>query len=139
MKLADSQKEIIKTEVEITAVRSSGPGGQNVNKVSSKIELRYKPSSTQAFCGEQLVLLNEQLTAHLTAEGYLIITAQESRSQIQNRESAINKLFALIEKTLTVKRKRISTKPTFASVTKRLDKKRQHSIKKAFRKKNNWE
>lgn len=139
MKLTDNQKDILKTEVEITAVRSSGPGGQNVNKVSSKIELRYKPLNTQAFSGEQLALLNERLMPILTTDGYLIITAQESRSQVQNRELALNKFFALIEKSLTVKRKRIDTKPTFTSIVKRLDKKRQHSIKKALRKKNNWE
>ena len=80
------------------ASRSSGPGGQNVNKVNSRIELRFNISGSAILTEEQKQVLLEKLGTKLTTEGDLLITSQESRSQLMNKEACIRKLYALLEK-----------------------------------------
>jgi ribosome-associated protein len=135
MHLNDIQKENLQKEVTISAVRSSGPGGQNVNKVSTKIELRWNIAQSQVFTLEQTAVLLEKLGETLTRESELIIVSQEHRSQLKNKEEAFNKFFKLLAKTLTPRKKRKPTQPTLASKQKRVESKKITGEKKALRSK----
>jgi len=118
----------------ISASRSSGPGGQNVNKVSSKIDLRFNVSASSLLDEEEKELILQKLTARINNEGELIIVSQSERSQLQNKELAIEKFYDLIEKALKPVRKRKPTKPSYASKMLRLEHKKLLSKKKANRK-----
>ena len=124
-------------EIEITAVRSSGPGGQNVNKVSSAIHLRFdiQKSSLPKIYKLRLLKLKDK---RVTKDGIIIIKVQQERSQRQNREIAVERLKKLIKKVLITRKKRIPTKPTKSSQEKRLDSKTKHSQKKRLRGKVNY-
>jgi len=122
-------------ELEFTTSRSSGPGGQNVNKVSTKIILRWNVLHSTLITDEQKVLLLNKLSSQLTREGELIINSQESRSQLQNKETAVEKLDALLRKALTKPKARKATKPSYTSKVKRVDNKKRHAEKKQWRKK----
>ncbi len=122
-------------ELEFTTSRSSGPGGQNVNKVSTKIILRWNVLHSTIITDEQKVLLLNKLSSQLTREGELIINSQESRSQLQNKETAVEKLDTLLRKALTKPKARKATKPSYTSKLKRVDNKKRHAEKKQWRKK----
>ena len=112
--------------------RASGPGGQNVNKVSTAAELRFDVAG--AFLPEDLKARLRSLAGRqLTQEGVLIINAQETRSQERNREIAIQKLVELLRKAAHRPKRRIATKPSRASKTRRLDAKSKHSQTKKLR------
>ena len=119
-------------EVTWSAMRASGPGGQNVNKVSTAVELRFD-------VGKALLPddLKERLRPiagrQLTQDGVLVITAQETRSQERNREIALQKLVDLLRKAAHRPKRRIATKPTRASKTRRLDSKSKHARTKRLR------
>lgn len=113
-------------------VRASGPGGQNVNKVSTAAELRFDVA--KAFLPEDLKFrLRNVAGRQLTQDGVLVITAQETRSQERNREIALQKLVELLRKAAHRPKRRIATKPTRASKTRRLDAKSKHSQTKKLR------
>jgi ribosome-associated protein len=118
----------------ISASRSSGPGGQNVNKVSSKIDLRFNVSASSLLDEEEKEIVLQKLTARINNEGELIIVSQSERSQLQNKELAIEKFYTLIEAALKPVRKRKPTKPSYASKMLRLEHKKLLSKKKANRK-----
>ena len=118
----------------ISASRSSGPGGQNVNKVSSKIDLRFNVSASSLLDEEEKEIIFQKLTARINNEGELIIVSQSERSQLQNKELAIEKFYTLIETALKPVRKRKPTKPSYASKMLRLEHKKLLSKKKANRK-----
>ena len=118
-------------EVEIHAIRAQGAGGQNVNKVSSAIHLRFdiKASSLPLFYKERLLAMKD---SRVTKDGELIIKSQQSRTQAQNRETAIERLVEIIRSAIKTLPPRKPTKPTRSSQRKRLDSKTKHAqIKKA--------
>ena len=106
------------------ASRSSGPGGQNVNKVNSKIELRFNIQNSSILTDDQKEILLSKLSTKISSDGFLIVISQRDRSQLVNKEDAIRKLYELIEKALRPVKRRKSTRPTRSSVEKRLEGKR---------------
>ena len=127
--------EVIKKELLFKAVRSSGAGGQHVNKISSKIELSFSLQDSNGLSIREKELLLRKLNKKLTKEGILILTCQESRSQHKNKELVITRLFQLLSQNLIQEKKRRNTKPTRASVIKKAKNKQFHSAKKQLRKK----
>ena len=116
------------------ASRSSGPGGQNVNKVSSKVELRFHIANSVLLNDEEKTIIAEKLINKINNLGELILVSQTERSQLQNKEKVIEKFYLLINKALTPRKKRINTKPTKSSIEKRLESKRVQARIKANRK-----
>lgn len=115
--------------------RSSGPGGQNVNKVNSRVELRFNIINCDLLSENEKEIILEKLANKINNENELIIVRQTERSQLQNKDKAIEAFYTLLEKALTPKKKRIKSKPSKASIQKRLDEKKKNSEKKILRKK----
>jgi ribosome-associated protein len=119
-------------EVEFNAIRAQGPGGQNVNKVSSAVHLRFdiaRSSLTDAI-KERLLASHDQ---RISKEGVIILKAQQSRSQEQNRNEGLQRLQAIIDKAAVLPNIRRATRPTRSSQRKRLDSKSSHGIQKVLR------
>lgn len=125
---------IPESELEISAIRAQGAGGQHVNKVSSAIHLRFdvKASSLPASCKQALLKMQDQ---RLTKEGVIIIKSQQYRSQEMNREQACLRLKEMILCAIKRPKKRVATKPTRGSQQRRMDSKTKHGRNKALRKK----
>ena len=121
-------------EIRIDFVRSSGPGGQNVNKTSTKAQLRWSLFSSTAFTDEQKQLIAQKLMHRLTQDGDVAIDVSEERSQLQNKERAVAMLHELVHEALTPKVPRLSTRPPRAAKQARLDSKRQRGSLKQSRK-----
>ncbi len=130
----DAVVAVIVSELDFEFVRSSGVGGQNVNKVNSKAVMRWNLNASR-LVDPVRSLLFAKLGSRLTQDGDLLMTSDESRDQPANKNRCIEKLEALIRESLRVERKRIKTKPTKSSKRKRLDGKRIHKDKKSGRKK----
>lgn len=134
MRIAALKTRNFENEFVFLASRSSGPGGQHVNKVSSKVELRFNIPASDMLSKEEKELLLEKLSGKVNNEGDLIITSQTSRSQQKNKTDTIEKFYTLLAKALTPPRKRIKTKPPKSTDRKRLEEKRKQSNKKEKRK-----
>lgn len=118
-------------ELSESFVRSTGPGGQNVNKLSTKVELRWTPASSSAFSEAQREYLVQRLAHRIIESGELIISSDEHRTQGRNRDEARKKLAEIVRKALVRPKKRRPTKPSRASIKRRLEgKKRRSSTKK---------
>lgn len=111
-------------EFEFATSRSSGPGGQNVNKVNSKVELRFDIPKSELLTAEQKEILQQKLASKITADGVLCITSQRDRSQLANKEDVVSKFYELLRKALKPVKPRKKTKPSKSSVEKRLSSKR---------------
>jgi len=121
-------------EIKFNFSRSSGPGGQNVNKVNTKVELRFNIDQSLVLSEDQKEIIKLKLTSKINQDGDLIVISQEKRSQIQNKQLAIEKFYKLINKALTRRKRRLRTRATQASKEKRLKNKKELSEKKSRRK-----
>lgn len=128
-------KAALLNELTFKATRSSGAGGQHVNKVSSKIELIFNLIESSVFNEEQKERLQDKLQTRLTKEGVLMLQCDESRSQHSNKDLVIKRFFELIETSLIIPKKRIQTNIPRAVIKKRLKSKRNLSDKKLLRRK----
>ncbi len=131
----DELEEEIRANSWFKTSRSSGSGGQHVNKVETKVELIFDLASCDLFTEKELALLYAALESYIHADELIHITCQESRSQTRNKHIAIQRLYELIEKGRVPKKKRVATKPTRASKEKRIKSKKYRSEVKANRKK----
>lgn len=126
--------DIPPSDIELAAMRAQGAGGQNVNKVSSAIHLRFDiPNSTLSdFCKSRLLALGDK---RITNEGVLIIKAQTFRTQEQNRDDALQRLRDIILDAIKIEKPRHATRPTFSSKQRRMDEKTQRGVIKSARQK----
>jgi ribosome-associated protein len=131
-------KEALIKELQFKAVRSSGAGGQHVNKVSSKIELAFNVSSSLDLTEPEKEKIYLKLASRLTKENVLLLQCDESRSQHKNKELVIKRFLHLIENALKVSKKRKRTKPSKSSIEKRLKSKKKAAEKKLNRNKPKW-
>ena len=126
-------KDQLLTELQFKAIRSSGPGGQHANKVSSKVELSFHIETSAGLTERQKKRVLLKLGNKLSKEGLLILQCDESRSQHKNKESVIKRFLKLIEKSLVVPKARKKSRPTKSSIEKRLKGKKIASLKKQNR------
>ena len=119
-------------EITYRAVRGSGPGGQHVNKTSTKVELRWHLMDSPSFSESEKMRLTAKLAARLTTDGELVLSDHSTRSQSRNREIVTARFYELLQLALKPQKRRRKTKPTNASKRKRLDgKKRRGEVKKS--------
>lgn len=126
--------EDLMPEISFKASRSSGPGGQNVNKVNTKIELRFDVESSKIPTTEEKEIIKEKLANRMNQEGILTVTVQRSRSQLKNKKLAIEKFIVLISDALTPEKPRTATRVPAGTKKKRLADKQKQAEKKKLRK-----
>jgi ribosome-associated protein len=124
---------IPRAELDVRVSRSSGAGGQHVNKTSSRVEIFWNILGSRALTEEQRARLREKLSSRLTTEGSIRVVASDMRSQSRNRDLAEERLADLVRRALVIPRKRKPTKPTRAAKEARLNSKKRHSKKKSDR------
>lgn len=131
-------KEQVRSELKWKAVRSSGPGGQHVNKVASKVVLGFDVANSLGLTQDEKLLLQSKIATKLTQESVLIITCDEERSQFKNKEIALKKCFKIIDNGLKIPKIRTETKIPRRVKEKRLHAKKVMSILKQQRQKPNF-
>jgi ribosome-associated protein len=114
-------------ELAVAFSRSGGPGGQNVNKVASKVELRWNPTTSAALSDDERVWLTERLRSRLTSDGTLIVTSTATRDQLKNRDDATSKLALIVRAALDRPKPRRATKPSRSAKRRRVADKRRHA------------
>lgn len=134
MILSEEKKLQLEAECRFSASRSSGPGGQNVNKVNTRVELRFSVSDSQILDEDQKNTVLKKLKNRINWESELYLASESERTQLRNKTQVTALFFELLEKALTPARKRYKTKPTLASRVKRKESKKQLSEKKSRRK-----
>lgn len=134
MTTEDIVNRIKPSEIVFFTSRSSGPGGQNVNKVNTKVELRFNIPSSDAFSAEEKESIMQKLYKRINKDGELLIVSQSERTQLQNKKKAEDILYRLLAKALTVNPPRKRTRPTTASKIRRVKAKKKRGAIKTLRK-----
>ena len=129
-----SSVQIPLSELRFRTSRSSGPGGQNVNKLETRVELVFDVAGSPSLSEDQKNILLTLLASRIDARGVLHISSQKSRSQWENKQLVIEKLASLLQGALKVRRKRVKTSPTRSSKERRVQSKKKHGRKKTMRK-----
>ena len=129
-----SSVQIPLSELRFRTSRSSGPGGQNVNKLESRVELVFDVAGSPSLTDDEKNILFTHLASRIDARGILHISSQKSRSQWENKQLVIEKLVSLLHGALKVRRKRVKTSPTHSSKERRVQSKKKHGQKKTMRK-----
>lgn len=124
----------IENEFIYSTSRSSGPGGQNVNKVSTKVELRFNLLLSPGFSEQEKEILFKKLKNRINKQSEIMLVSQSERTQLKNKLAVTEKFYDLISKALTTQKKRTSTRPTLSSKIRRLEGKRIRGIIKKMRK-----
>ena len=131
--MTDLKERDFERELSFQASRSGGAGGQNVNKVATKVELRFHVENSEILTDEEKALILQKLSRRINNEGYLQVVCQDSRSQLQNKELCVERFYELLGQAFTKQKKRKPTKPTRASIRRRLESKQRHAQKKTNR------
>lgn len=137
MIIVNSNIEINENELKFDFIKASGPGGQNVNKVSSAVQLRFNINDSENLSGKEKELLLKNAHNRITKDGILIIEAKRYRTQDKNKQDAIERFVEIIKKALKVKKKRRKTKIPNSATEKRIERKKRKSNLKLLRKKIN--
>ncbi|MDX9811476.1 MAG: alternative ribosome rescue aminoacyl-tRNA hydrolase ArfB [Bacteroidales bacterium] len=133
MTVEELKERNLERNVVYSGSRSSGPGGQNVNKVNTRIELRLDIVNSPMFSEEEKTLILTRLKRRINSAGELLLTSQSERTQQKNREAVTERLYRLLADALTVRPERKSTLPTVSSREERLEVKKRHSQIKKLR------
>lgn len=126
-------------ELRFRFARSSGPGGQNVNRTATRVELLFDVRNSPSLSAEQRLLILHRLRHYIDQRGVLHLFSQGTRSQLRNREEVVERLRVLLDRSLQVPRKRLATRPSPASRERRLLNKRRQSSRKAARRPVGWD
>jgi len=124
----------ILSELQYKAVRSSGPGGQHVNKTATKVEVYFNPLESEGLTDEEKELLQKRLSKRINSEGYLILQCGETRSQLRNKRKVTERIINLLITHSKKPKQRKKSKPSKKAIQKRLDDKKRNAQKKANRK-----
>lgn len=126
--------EVLISELNFKALRSSGPGGQHVNKTASKVEVSFHLDSSNALSEAEKERLRNKLSSKITSEGLIVLQCSETRSQHRNKAIVIERLLALLQENLRLTKPRKKTKPSRNAIERRLKAKKEHALKKSNRK-----
>jgi|SRR5690606_32623797 len=128
------KEEVLLKELSFKGIRSSGPGGQHVNKTASKIEVTFDLDSSEALSETEKERLRNKLSSKISSDGILTMQCGETRSQHRNKAIVIERLIELLQKNLKVAKNRKKTKPSKGAIERRLKSKRERALKKSGRK-----